>query len=148
MAQFPLSVKNWSPTDSNYPVDLEEIVYAIHVTSIYDEVMAIETELGTGSGGLKTSVVENANTVVTASTTFGSLKSRLANIEQGMLDGVNRRVKTNGGSTITSASSTVGLSVTTTGTGNLLEIRNTSNTLVNYFDKDGVFHGTIDCGTF
>ena len=149
MAQYPTSVKTWSPQDTGffYPEDLKTIVYARHVTTIYDEVTAVQTELG--AGGLKTSVVDNltAFDAGTSGKAWGSLKLRLANMEQGVLDGVNRRVKTNGGSSIASSSSTVGLSITTSGTGNLLELRNTSNALVNYFDKDGVFRGRIEGGT-
>lgn len=149
MAQFPLTIKAWSPTDTGfyYPEDLKTIVYARHVTTIYDEVTAIQTELG--AGGLKTSVVENATAFNsgTSGNVWTNLRARLANLEQGVFDGVNRRVKTSGGSSISSTSGTVGLSIQTSGTGNLLEIKNTSGTLVNKFDKDGFFNGVIDCGT-
>jgi hypothetical protein len=146
-ANYPSSVKTWSPTDAafRYPEDLTTIVYARHVTQIYDEVTAIETELG--AGGVKTSAVANPSsyTAIDANA-WGSLRLRLNNIEQGVLLGVSR-VSSTGGSSITSSSSTVGLVVKTTGTGNLLEIRNTSNALVQSFDKDGVFYGVIDGGT-
>lgn len=147
---YPDSIKVWSPTDSafKYPEDLKQIVYARHVTSIYTEVTAMQTELGAGVGGLKTSVTESAGSfdVGTSGKTWGDLKARLANLEQGVFDGVNRRVNTAGGSTIASSSSTVGLAIKTAGTGNLLEIRKSNNDLVNWFDKNGVFYGVIDGG--
>lgn len=147
-AQFPTSVKQWLPTDVgfNYPEDLKEIVYARHVTTIYDEVTAIESELG--GGGLKTSVLDNATAFdsETSGKAWANLRARLNNMEQGVLDGVNRRVRTTGGSTIVSSSTTVGLALRTSGTGNLLELRNTSNTIVNRFGSDGLLYGVIDCG--
>jgi hypothetical protein len=148
-ASYPTSVKVWSPQDAgfNYPEDLKEIVYARHVTSLYDEVTAIQQELGAGS--LKTSVVDNATAfdALTSNKAWASFRLRLNNLEQGVLDGVNRRVKTTGSSSIVSSGSTVGLIIRTSGTGNLLEIRNTADALVNRFDKDGVFQGVIDGGT-
>lgn len=148
-ASYPTSVKVWSPTDAgfNYPEDLKEIVYARHVTSLYDEVTAIEQELGAGS--LKTSVVDNVTPFdsETSGKSWNNFRLRLNNLEQGVLDGVLRRVRTSGGSSIASSSSTVGLSIRTSGSGNLLELRDTSNNLVNRFAADGTFFGAIDGGT-
>jgi hypothetical protein len=148
-ASFPTNVKTWAPTDLTYPRNLE-LVRASHVTETYFEITAIENELG--SGGLKTSVVDNATpfSVSTSGNVWGSMRLRLNNIEQGVLDGVTRRVRTSGGSTITpGAIGTVGLSVTATSgqTANLLEIRNSSNTIVNRFNASGQFVGVIDGGT-
>lgn len=148
MAQYPTSIKTWSPQDTGffYPEDLKTIVYARHVTTIYDEVTAVQAELG--AGGLKTSVTDNVTAfdAGTSGKAWGSLKLRIANMEQGVLDAAFRRVKTTGGSEIASTSTTVGLSIKTSGTGNLLELRNTSNEIVNKFTKDGTFQGVIDCG--
>lgn len=147
-ASYPVSVKVWSPTDAgfNYPEDLKEIVYARHVTTIYDEVTAVQQELG--AGGLKTSVVDGATPfdTETSGKSWTNLRARLNNLEQGVLDGALKRVRTTGGSTVLSSSSTVGLTLRTSGTGNLLELRNTSNTLVNRFAADGTFFGVIDGG--
>jgi hypothetical protein len=146
-ASYPTSIKVWSPTDAgfNYPEDLKEIVYARHVTTIYDEVTAIQRELGAGS--LKSSVVESAGSFTfTNGQDWGGLRGRLNNIEQGVLDGVNRRVSTTGGSSVVASSTTVGLAIRTTGSGNLLEFRNTSNVLANRFGSDGLLAGVIDGG--
>jgi hypothetical protein len=148
-ASFPTNVKTWSPTDETYPKNLE-VVLASHVTQTYFEITAIEQELG--AGGLKTSVVDNATpfNVSTSGNVWGSLRLRLNNLEQGVLDGVTRRVNTGGGSQIVpSTASVVGLSVKaqTSQTANLLEIRNSSNTVVNRFNSSGQFVGVIDGGT-
>lgn len=147
-ASYPSAIKTWSPSDTGffYPEDLKTIVYARHVTSIYDEVTAMQTELG--SGGLKTSI-PNQLTAFDGSLgkDWGSLKARLANLEQGVLDGVTKRVSTLGGTEISSSSTTVGLSIKTSGSGNLLELRNTSNQIVNRFGSDGFLYGVIDGGT-
>ena len=148
-ASFPTNVKTWSPLDETYPRNLET-VRAAHVTETYFEITAIEQELGTG--GLKTSVTDNATAfnVGTSGLVWGSLRLRLNNMEQGVLDGVNRRVKTAGGSIITpGAIGTVGLNIKAASgqTANLLEIRNSSNTVVNRFEASGEFYGVINGGT-
>lgn len=153
-ASFPTNVKTWSPLDETYPRNLET-VRAFHVTETYFEITAIEQELGTG--GLRTSVVDNSTPFdvgtgsgTTSGITWGSLRLRLNNMEQGVIDGVNRRVRTTGGSTITpSAIGTVGLNIRAASgqTANLLEIRNSSNTVVNRFNSSGQFVGVIDGGT-
>jgi hypothetical protein len=153
-ASFPINVKTWSPLDETYPRNLE-IVRAFHVTDTYFEITAIEQELGTG--GLKTSVVDNSipfnvntGSGTTSGITWGSMRLRLNNMEQGVIDGVTRRVRTTGGSQIRpSTADVVGLSIRaqTSQTANLLEIRNTSNTIVNRFNASGQFVGVIDGGT-
>jgi hypothetical protein len=157
-ASFPINIKIWRSTDQGYPRNLE-LVLAEHVIQAYSEITAIEEELG--EGGLKRSVVDNAvpfnsNTgiaVPSGSNTgfvWGNMSQRLNNLEQGVLDGVNRRVRTAGSSTITpSGASVVGLNIRAASgqTANLLEIRNSSNTVVNRFDSSGQFVGTIDGGT-
>jgi hypothetical protein len=148
-ASYPTNIKIWSPTDETYPRNLE-VVLAGHVTQTYFEITAIEQELG--AGGLRTSVVDNATpfSVSTSGNVWGSMRLRLNNLEQGVLDGVIRRVRTTGGSTITpGATNTVGLAVTATSgqTANLLEIRNSSNSLVNSFNSSGQFVGVLNGGT-
>jgi hypothetical protein len=148
-ASFPINIKNWSPTDETYPRNLE-VVLAGHVTQAYFEIMAIEQELG--EGGLRTSVIDNTTpfSVSTSGFVWGSMRLRLNNLEQGVLDGVIRRVRTEGGSTITpGAIGTVGLNIRAASgqTANLLEIRNSSNTVINSFNSSGQFVGVINGGT-
>jgi hypothetical protein len=140
------------PTDATYPRNLE-LVLASHVTETYFEITALENELI----GTRTSVIDNATPFntntgsgTTSGITWGSLRLRLNNIEQGVLEGVNRRVSTNGSSQIRpSTASVVGLSIRAQAsqTANLLEIRNASNTIVNRFREDGQFVGVIDGGS-
>jgi hypothetical protein len=66
--------------------------------------------------------------------------ARIANIEKGLNTAFNDRVKSTGGSTIASASTTVGLTISTSGTGNLLVAGNTT------LDSSGNIV-TIDGGT-
>jgi hypothetical protein len=152
-SNYPVSVKVWSPTDAgfNYPEDLKEIVYARHVTTIYDEVTAVQQELGAGTGGLRTSVVDGITAFdpLTSGRSWPNLRARLVNMEQGVIDGSLRRVRTVGGSTITpSSASIVGLNVraTTGQTANLVEIRNSSNVVRTAFASDGLISGVIDGG--
>jgi hypothetical protein len=144
-ASYPTGVKVWSKTDPGfeYPEDLKTIVFARHVVTLYDEVTAVESQLG--AGGVVTSTW--SGTFDSDTTGWVTLKNRLLNIEAGVKAAYDGRVKTAGGSAISTSSSTVGLSITTAGTGNLLEIRDTSNAIVNKFDKDGSFYGVIDGGT-
>jgi hypothetical protein len=151
-ASYPSSIKIWSPTEVgfNYPEDLKEIVYARHVTSIYDEVTAVQQELG--FGGLKTSALDAPLSLPydpTSGKTWGSLRERLSNIERGTYDGAIRRVQTVGGSTIIpSAISVVGLTIRATAgqTANLVEFRNSSNTVRSFVGSDGLLAGVIDGG--
>jgi hypothetical protein len=147
--QFPLAIKEWSPTESgfNYPVDLKEIVYARHVTTIYGEVTAIERELG--AGGLRDSVTYTSMYDATPGRRWANLKSRLENIEQGAHDGALRRVSTGGGSTVLpSGTSVVGLTIRAAAgqTANLFETRNSSNVIRTTIGSDGLIAGVIDGG--
>jgi hypothetical protein len=151
-ANYPASVKIWSPTDVgfNYPEDLKEIVYARHVTTIYDEVTAVQQELG--PGGLKTSPIDAPLSTPYDSTsgkTWNNLRERLNNIERGVFDGATRRVSSAGGSTILpSTASVVGLNIraATGQTSNLLELRNSANVVRTAIGSDGLISGVIDGG--
>jgi hypothetical protein len=149
-SSFPNSIKIWSPADTafRYPQDLTTIVYARHITQVYDEVTSMQQELG--AGGLKTSVLSNPGSFTSIDgNVWGSLRLRLNNMEQGVITGVTRRVSTLGGSTVTpSTSSTVGVAIRAASgqTANLLEFRDSSNTVVNRFGSDGLLAGVIDGG--
>jgi hypothetical protein len=149
-SSFPNSIKIWSPADAafRYPQDLTTIVYARHITQVYDEVTSMQQELG--AGGLKTSVLSNPGSFTSIDgNVWGSLRLRLNNMEQGVITGVTRRVSTLGGSTVTpSTSSTVGVAIRAASgqTANLLEFRDSSNTVVNRFGSDGLLAGVIDGG--
>jgi hypothetical protein len=151
-ANYPTSVKVWSPTDVgfNYPEDLKEIVYARHVTTIYEEVTAVQQELG--SGGLKTSVLDAPLSTPYDSTsgkTWNNLRERINNIERGTFDGALRKVSLVGGSTIVpSGAGVVGLNIRAAAgqTANLIEFRNSSNSIRSFVGSDGLIAGVIDGG--
>jgi hypothetical protein len=150
-ALYPSAVKTWpiETNEVNYPNNLKTI-YTTHITTIYPEITSIQNELG--AGGVKTSVAASSASTYTSidGQTYSNLQSRLANIERGVIHLPTLRVSNSGGSQILpSTASVVGLSIRAQAsqTANLLEIRNSSNTVVNSFNSSGQFVGVIDGGT-
>lgn len=136
-ASYPTSVKSFVER-----VDNTSPVVAADVNSVYAEVSAIESVIGTtpaSTGGW-------SGTFDQTTTDFTTVKARVQNIEYGLDVAHNQRVKTNGGSTISSASTTIGLVMQTSGTGNLVNFKNTSGTIVTSVSKDGIINA-IDGGT-
>jgi hypothetical protein len=129
-ANYPASVKTFTSK-----VDNIDAVVAADVNSSYEEITAIETTLGinpavssTWSGSFSTTSTQD----------FLTVNARLDNIEFGVNTAFNNRVRTNGGSTIASTSTTVGLTLSTTGTGNLFSAGNTViNSSGNIVNIDG-----------
>lgn len=149
-ASYPNSIKVWSPNDPGfeYPEDLKTIVYARHVVTIYDEVTAIQQQLG--AGGVATSGTWGGGSFNDSTTAWGSLKLRLQNIENGVFVAYNSRVATTGGSTLTpSGSGVVGLNIKAASgqTANLIEFRNSSNQIKTKVEADGLLAGVIDGGS-
>lgn len=144
MTEFPDRVKSWTARR-----DLLDLVVAADVNTIYDEVTAVEQELG--AGGVKTSPTWGGSAFTSSTTAWNSLKERLANIENGVYTGINQRVDTAGGSTITSSTtSTVSLTIKARAsqTAKLAEFRNSSNTVVASIAPDGTLvAAVIDGGT-
>jgi hypothetical protein len=139
-ANYPTTIKVWEPV-----VNLQDLVVAEDVNTVYEELEAVQRQLG--AGGVSTSAIwGTVGDFNTSTTNWGSLRARLQNLENGAFYAVSRR----GGSVITpSGASAVGLTVTATSgqSANLLEIRNSSNTVVSRFNSAGQFVGTIDGGT-
>ena len=106
----------------NYRTDLTDYVMANDVNVAYAEIAAIENTLGsnpqisTGYSG----------TFSTSITDWSTVAARIQNLEYGTSVGVLARVSTLGGSTITSTGSTVGLTITSAGTGSLFVAGNTT----------------------
>jgi hypothetical protein len=125
--------------------DNVDTVQAVDVNLLYDEVTAIEVTVGTSpqvSAGWSGSF-DNTTT------DFVTVKARLQNLEYGTNAAFTNRVNVAGGSQILPANtSTVGLSLKAAGTSgsNLLEIKNSSNTVVTAVGPDG-WIVTIDGGT-
>lgn len=139
-ASYPAGIKTFTQRQ-----DLRDLVVAADVNIIYDEVTALETELGVNpseSAGWSGSF----NNVQTS---WASVATRLQNIEYGLNVAVNQRVATVGGSTITpSSASVVGLNIkaASSQTANLIEFRNSSNTVVTAVTASGNIN-LIDGGT-
>jgi hypothetical protein len=129
---YPASVKSFTTK-----VDFTDTVLAEHVNSLQNEVTALQENLGTyiktGSGWV------GSFDLIT--TSWNTLKDRLANMEYGIKDIYDDYASKSGGSTITpSGTSVVGLNIKATSgqTANLFEVRNSSNTVVFSVDSSGV----------
>jgi len=116
-AVYPTSVKTFVPK-----VDNVSPVIAADVNLAYLEISAIETTLGV----TPTTVSSWSGTLDQSTTVWPSVAARIANIEKGLNTAFNDRVRSTGGSTIASSSTTVGLTISTSGTGNLLVAGNTT----------------------
>lgn len=116
---------------ANYPsaekyftnkIDNQDTVIASDVNLAYEEITAIQTTLGTIPASSST---WSGTFDSTSAKDWTTVKGRLENIEYGLKVAYDQRVRTNGGSTIASASTTVGLTISTSGTGNLFAAGNT-----------------------
>lgn len=116
-AVYPTSVKTFVPK-----VDNVSPVIASDVNLAYLEISAIETTLGV----TPTTVSSWSGTLDQSTTVWPSVAARIANIEKGLNTAFNDRVKSTGGSTIASSGTTVGLTISTSGSGNLLVAGNTT----------------------
>lgn len=128
-------------------VDLQSVVFAADVNDAYDEIVATQAVIGAdpANGGVWGSASFNSTT-----TQWGTVASRIKNVENGVFSLVNTAVLRTGGSVILpSTSSTVGLTIRAASgqTANLLEVRNSSNTIVANVTAAGAYIGVIDGGT-
>jgi hypothetical protein len=142
-ASYPISIKTFVAK-----VNLQDLVVAEDVNGVYDEVTAIETQLG--AGGVATSDTWGSYTFSSATTNWGSLRLRLRNIEAGVYTAVTARVSTTGGSTVVpSSASTKGVIIkgAASQTANLLEFQNSSGTVTGSVNAAGAFVGVVDGGT-
>jgi hypothetical protein len=117
-ATFPSSVRNFTAK-----VDIQDTILADHVNSLQDEVRAVETTIGTSP---LTSVYTGS---FVQTSTWTSLSARLANIEYGLVNGTGSGtayVGISGGSTVTAANGSIGLTLQPVA-GNLSNIINTKS---------------------
>lgn len=119
-AQYPTSVRTFTNK-----VDLVDTVFADHVNVIQDEVRALQVTFG------NLVLSSNYAGTFTQTTAWSTVGARLANIEAGLVSGVVGSPYFNkNGDAINPPSGTVGLTLkTTAGTTNLLEAKNSGNTL-------------------
>lgn len=126
MASFPASVASFSTK-----IDIYDIVFADHVNKIQDEVIAVETVLGTN---VNTSPGANPGTAfVSSASSFSSVAARLANIENGVVaDSHTQYPKIDGGSTIVSNANVVGLVIQAKAsqTADIFQVKTSNGTVV------------------
>lgn len=144
MTEYPARVKSWTARR-----DLQDLVVAADVNTIYDEVTAMQQDLG--AGGVRTSPTWGSGSFDNVTLNWTSLKDRLANIEYGLHLSFNQRVSTSGGSVIQSAAdSTVSLTLRAKSgqTANLLEARTSAGSVVASVSTTGTLYASvIDGGT-
>ena len=137
-ASYPTSVRSFTTK-----VNVVDIIEASHPNSLQEEVIALESVIGT-SPSLATAATASgwANTA----TDYVTVKARLANIEKGIVaDSHTQYVKIAGGSTITSsANNVIGIIVkgAVSQSANLQEWQNSTGTVVAYLDASGNFNAT------
>ena len=78
-ASYPSSIKNFT-----YRVDNQDKVIASDVNVSYDEIVAIETQLGTGGVASNSGWGGAFDTTTTDWSNSGGLRARLQNIENGV----------------------------------------------------------------
>lgn len=134
-AVYPGSIRSFTTKANNV-----DVIDASHPNLIQEEVVAIQSTLGTNPATSST----GSGVYVSTSTAFATVKARLDNIENGVLGDVHTQYAKNvGGSTITpSAAATKGLVIRAASgqTANLQEWQNSSGTVVSYIDSDGVLN--------
>ena len=130
-ASYPAAVKSFSTK-----VDFADTVLAEHVNSLQEEVNSIQANLGTliktGSGW-----VGDFDLVTTS---WNTLKDRLANIEYGLKDIYDEYVSDVGGSTIISSAigvKSLVVKARTSQTANLVEFQTSASTVVTKVLPDG-----------
>ena len=137
-ASYPTSVRSFTTK-----VNVVDIIQAAHPNSLQEEVVAIESVLGTAPSVATAAVATDwANTA----TDYITIKARLANIEKGIVaDTHTQYVKRVGGSTITSSANNVtGLVIkgAVSQSANLQEWQDSSGAIVAYLDASGNFSAT------
>jgi len=134
-ATYPNSVKTFTPK-----VNVIDLIQAADPNSLFDEVTAIESVIGTTPS---VATAASASGWANTATDYVTLNGRLANIEKGIVaDTHTQYVKIVGGSTITaSTSSTKGLIVkgAASQSANLQEWQTSNGTVVAAISANGTF---------
>ena len=135
MATFPSALFN---NTSAAQVDDLDTVNASDVNTVYDELNAIEVELGTNPSDR--AIGWASGTFSTASETFATVGARIQNVETGVAAVTTNHVSKLGGSQILpSTASTIGLQIraATSQSVNLLEIKDSSNAVTTSVNSAG-----------
>jgi hypothetical protein len=109
-------------------VDLADVVRADDINQVYNEVAAIASDLGAGTGtGLRYSGTWGSTSTLATTTAWTGLQARLQNIENGVYSAYTYRVDSRGGSVLqSSTTTTVGLVIRlrASQTADVLRVRN------------------------
>jgi hypothetical protein len=134
-ATYPAAVKSFTPK-----VNVVDLIQAADPNSLFDEVTAIESVIGTTPS---VATAATASGWANTATDYTTINARLANIEKGVIaDTHTQYVKVAGGSTITaSAAGVTGLIVQGASgqTANLMEWKNNAGTVMAKIDPAGNF---------
>ena len=134
-ASYPGSVRTFTPK-----VNIVDLIQAADPNSLFEEVTAIESVIGT-SPSIATAAVASgwANTA----TDYTTISGRIANIEKGIVaDTHTQYVKVAGGSTVVTSDAVVtGLIIkgSVSQSANLQEWQDSTGTVVAYVDASGKF---------
>lgn len=129
-AAYPSTVKSFTTK-----VDFTDTVLAEHVNTLQEEVNALQANLGTfiktGSGWV--------GSFDQVTTSWDTLKDRIANIEYGLGTVYGDRVSTGGGSTIQPATDIVNLTIKakSSQTASLVEFQTSAGTIISKVDAAG-----------
>lgn len=131
-ASFPAAIKTFTRKR-----DLLDIVLAADINQVYDEVTALQQFIGT----FPATNTGWSGTFDQATLAWGSVRARIQNIEFGLFQAFNDRVRSSGGTILTpAAASTVGLTIRAASgqTAALFQARNSDNTVVTSVTAAGV----------
>jgi hypothetical protein len=128
MARYPQNAVAFTPRQN-----LLDIVRAEDINEVYDEVTAITSDLGAGTGtGLRYSGTWGATSTLDATTTaWSGLQARLQNIENGVYSAYTHRIDSRGGSILqSSTTTTIGILFRnlSSQTADVVRIRNSADT--------------------
>lgn len=138
-ASYPSSVKTFTTH-----VNVTEIIDAGHPNSIQDEVVAIESVIGTTPS---VATAASGSGWANTATDYVTVNGRLANIENGVVADAHSQYIRKSGDTANvitpTASTTKGLVIKAASgqTANLQEWQDSSGTAVSYIDNNGNFNG-------
>lgn len=132
-ASYPASVKQFTRKR-----DLLDIVLAADINQVYDEVTSIEQKLGVLPA---TNIGWDADTFDQTTLSWPTLRDRIQNMEYGLFQAFNDRVKTSGGSTLTPTNiNTIGFTIKAAAgqSADLFQARNSSNVPVTKITNSGI----------
>jgi hypothetical protein len=145
-ASYPNNVKAFTPK-----VNVVDLIQAADPNSLFDEVTAIESVIGTTPS---VATAATASGWANTATDYTTINGRLANIEKGIVaDTHTQYVKNAGGSSIIiGSSSTVGLSITAASSqsADLMQWKDSDGNVVTRVGPDGILYaagGQVGSGT-